>query len=192
LHSDIDTVDRAEITRELRLGGFDVLVGINLLREGRDSPGVSSVPFLDADKEGCLRSERSLIQTFGRAARNLNGHAILYAERITDSMRKAMVETARRREKQVSFNETHGITARGVPKAVRDLIDGVTSAATQKKAEEEHVFPSELLSDAKKLAREIKRLEKQMMDHAQNLEFEEAARARDALRQLKDQALLGE
>ena len=192
LHSDIDTVERVEIIRDLRLGVFDVLVGINLLREGLDIPEVSLVAILDADKEGFLRSERSLIQTIGRAARNLNGHAILYADRITDSMRKAMDETARRREKQVSFNETHGITARGVTKAVRDLIDGVTSAATQKKAEVEHAFPSELLSDAKKLAREIKRLEKQMMDHAQNLEFEEAARTRDALRQLKDQALLGE
>ena len=189
LHSDIDTVERVEIIRDLRLGAFDVLVGINLLREGLDIPEVSLVAILDADKEGFLRSERSLIQTIGRSARNLNGHAILYADRITDSMRKAMEETARRREKQLAFNVEHGITARGVIKAVRDLIDGVSAAAASK-AEAEHEFPSELLSDSKRLAREIKRLEKQMMDHAQNLEFEEAAQTRDALRQLKEQALL--
>lgn len=189
LHSDIDTVERVEIIRDLRLGLFDVLVGINLLREGLDIPEVSLVAILDADKEGFLRSERSLIQTIGRSARHLNGHAILYADRITDSMRKAMDETARRREKQLAFNVEHGITARGVVKAVRDLIDGVSSGAAQK-AEREHEFSSELLSDAKKLSREIKRLEKQMMDHAKNLEFEEAAQTRDQLRQLKEQALL--
>src|SRR5690554_1387642 len=141
LHSDIDTVERVEIIRDLRLGVFDVLVGINLLREGLDIPEVSLVAILDADKEGFLRSERSLIQTIGRAARNLNGRAVLYADRITDSMRRAMDETARRREKQLHFNVEHGITARGVSKAVRDMIDGVTSAATQKKAEVEHAFP---------------------------------------------------
>lgn len=189
LHSDIDTVERVEIIRDLRLGAFDVLVGINLLREGLDIPEVSLVAILDADKEGFLRSERSLIQTIGRSARNLNGHAILYADRITDSMRRAMDETARRREKQLAFNVEHGITARGVIKAVRDLIDGVTSAAA-KRVEAELEFPTELLGDAKKLAREIKRLEKQMMDHAKNLEFEEAAQTRDQLRQLKEQALL--
>src|SRR5690625_4695818 len=125
LHSDIDTVERVEIIRDLRIGTFDVLVGINLLREGLDIPEVSLVAILDADKEGFLRSERSLIQTIGRAARNIHGQAILYADHITDSMRRALDETERRREKQLLFNEQHGITARGVTKAVRDLIDGV-------------------------------------------------------------------
>src|SRR5690554_7705325 len=125
LHSDIDTVERVEIIRDLRLGVFDVLVGINLLREGLDIPEVSLVAILDADKEGFLRSERSLIQTIGRAARNINGRAILYADRITDSMARAMSETERRRKKQLQFNEEHGITARGVNKAVKELIDGV-------------------------------------------------------------------
>lgn len=189
LHSDIDTVERVEIIRDLRLGMFDVLVGINLLREGLDIPEVSLVAILDADKEGFLRSERSLIQTIGRAARNLNGHAILYADRITDSMFRAMSETERRREKQLAFNQEHGITARGVNKAVRDLIDGVSAAPVV-----ETEFASigdDILGDEKKLAKEIKRLEKQMMDHAKNLEFEQAAKARDQLRQLKDKALLG-
>ncbi|TGV06668.1 excinuclease ABC subunit UvrB [Alcaligenaceae bacterium 429] len=189
LHSDIDTVERVEIIRDLRLGMFDVLVGINLLREGLDIPEVSLVAILDADKEGFLRSERSLIQTIGRAARNLNGHAILYADRITDSMHKAMSETERRREKQVAFNLEHGITARGVNKAVRDLIDGVSAAPVVET--EYSVIGSDVLGDEKKLAKEIKRLEKQMMDHAKNLEFEQAAKARDQLRQLKEKALLG-
>ena len=189
LHSDIDTVERVEIIRDLRLGMFDVLVGINLLREGLDIPEVSLVAILDADKEGFLRSERSLIQTIGRAARNLNGHAILYADRITDSMHKAMSETERRREKQLAFNTEHGITARGVNKAVRDLIDGVSVAPTIET--EYSSISSDVLSDEKKLAKEIKRLEKQMMDHAKNLEFEQAAKARDQLRQLKEKALLG-
>lgn len=189
LHSDIDTVERVEIIRDLRLGVFDVLVGINLLREGLDIPEVSLVAILDADKEGFLRSERSLIQTIGRAARNLNGHAILYADRITDSMRRAMSETERRREKQLAFNTEHGITARGVNKAVRDLIDGVSVAPTVET--EYSSISNEILSDEKKLAKEIKRLEKQMMDHAKNLEFEQAAKARDQLRQLKEKALLG-
>lgn len=189
LHSDIDTVERVEIIRDLRLGMFDVLVGINLLREGLDIPEVSLVAILDADKEGFLRSERSLIQTIGRAARNLNGHAILYADRITDSMFRAMSETERRREKQLAFNQEHGITARGVNKAVRDLIDGVSAAPV---AETEFAsIGDDILGDEKKLAKEIKRLEKQMMDHAKNLEFEQAAKARDQLRQLKDKALLG-
>lgn len=189
LHSDIDTVERVEIIRDLRLGMFDVLVGINLLREGLDIPEVSLVAILDADKEGFLRSERSLIQTIGRAARNLNGHAILYADRITDSMQRAMSETERRREKQLAFNAEHGITARGVNKAVRDLIDGVSVAPTVET--EYSSISSDVLSDEKKLAKEIKRLEKQMMDHAKNLEFEQAAKARDQLRQLKEKALLG-
>ncbi|GGE69130.1 MAG TPA: excinuclease ABC subunit UvrB [Paenalcaligenes hominis] len=189
LHSDIDTVERVEIIRDLRLGVFDVLVGINLLREGLDIPEVSLVAILDADKEGFLRSERSLIQTIGRAARNLKGHAILYADRITESMRKAMDETERRREKQLQFNIDHGITARGVNKAVRDLIDGVLAPA-QVSSNELADLDFDLIRDEKVLARELKRLEKQMMDQAKNLEFEAAAQTRDQLRRLKDQALL--
>jgi excinuclease ABC subunit B len=188
LHSDIDTVERVEIIRDLRLGVFDVLVGINLLREGLDIPEVSLVAILDADKEGFLRSERSLIQTIGRAARNLNGTAILYADRITDSMRRAMDETERRRLKQLAFNEEHGITARGVSKAVREMIDGVMSTAVGPSVVDD--VPAEVLRDDKSLAKEIRRLEKLMMDHAKNLEFEQAAAARDALNRLKDRALL--
>jgi len=188
LHSDIDTVERVEIIRDLRLGAFDVLVGINLLREGLDIPEVSLVAILDADKEGFLRSERSLIQTMGRAARNLNGKAILYADHITDSMRRAMDETERRRVKQQEFNKRHGITARGVSKAVREMIDGVM-AETAPVAVKDDIAP-ELLRDDKALAREIRRLEKAMMDHAKNLEFEQAAAARDALSRLKQKALL--
>ncbi len=189
LHSDIDTVERVEIIRDLRLGVFDVLVGINLLREGLDIPEVSLVAILDADKEGFLRSERSLIQTIGRAARNLNGKAILYADQVTDSMRRAIDETERRRAKQLAFNVEHNITARGVNKAVKELIDGVMGAV--KVETEAQVFPSDVLYDEKTLAREIRRLEKQMMDHARNLEFEQAAAARDALSRLKQKALLG-
>ncbi|MCZ4330838.1 excinuclease ABC subunit UvrB [Castellaniella denitrificans] len=188
LHSDIDTVERVEIIRDLRLGAFDVLVGINLLREGLDIPEVSLVAILDADKEGFLRSERSLIQTIGRAARNLNGRAILYADRVTDSMRRAMDETARRREKQEAFNLEHGITARGVSKAVRDLIDGVAVAAAP--ASTEAGYDESALHDEKSLAREIRRLEQRMNEHARNLEFEQAASVRDALRALKARALM--
>lgn len=188
LHSDIDTVERVEIIRDLRLGVFDVLVGINLLREGLDIPEVSLVAILDADKEGFLRSERSLIQTIGRAARNLNGRAILYADRITDSMQRALDETARRRHKQLEFNERHGITARGVSKAVRELIDGVMAAPAPDT--ELADIPADVLRDEKSLAKEIRRLEKLMMDHARNLEFEQAAAARDALNRLKEQALM--
>ncbi|OZI36194.1 excinuclease ABC subunit B [Bordetella genomosp. 1] len=188
LHSDIDTVERVEILRDLRLGTFDVLVGINLLREGLDIPEVSLVAILDADKEGFLRSERSLIQTIGRAARNLNGRAILYADRITDSMRRAIDETERRRAKQIQHNTDHGITARGVNKAVRELIDGVVAPASHDMLED--AVPAALLTDEKALAREIKRLEKLMMDHARNLEFEQAAAARDALTALKNRVLL--
>jgi len=189
LHSDIDTVERVEIIRDLRLGAFDVLVGINLLREGLDIPEVSLVAILDADKEGFLRSERSLIQTIGRAARNLNGRAILYADQVTDSMRRALAETERRRQRQMAFNQEHGISPRGVHKAVRELIDGVVAPASRSEAPAE---PSaELLGDEKAMAREIRRLEKLMLDHARNLEFEQAAAARDALQHLKDRLLLG-
>lgn len=187
LHSDIDTVERVEIIRDLRLGVFDVLVGINLLREGLDIPEVSLVAILDADKEGFLRSERSLIQTMGRAARNLNGRAILYADRITDSMYRAMGETERRRNKQLEFNRVNGITARGVSKAVREMIDGVLVTPTEKSAADD--ISPDVLHDDKSLAKEIRRLEKLMMDHAKNLEFEQAAAARDALNRLKQKAL---
>ncbi|MCX5566387.1 excinuclease ABC subunit UvrB [Alcaligenes phenolicus] len=188
LHSDIDTVERAEIIRDLRLGVFDVLVGINLLREGLDLPEVSLVAILDADKEGFLRSERSLIQTIGRAARNLNGKAILYADRMTDSMHRAIEETERRRAKQIAFNEEHGITPRGVNKAVRELIDGVVASDPTASLRED--VPDELIRDEKAAAREIKRLEKEMMDHARNLEFEQAAAARDKLQRLKTKLLM--
>ena len=192
LHSDVDTVERVEIIRDLRLGAFDVLVGINLLREGLDIPEVSLVAILDADKEGFLRAERSLIQTIGRAARNVNGKAILYADRITESMKKAMGETERRRAKQIAFNAEHGITPRGIVKQVRDLIDGVYSdkgggTDSQVLAAEVARARVEDMSE-KDIAREIKRLEKLMLDHARNLEFEQAARVRDQLQLLKNQA----
>ena len=192
LHSDVDTVERAEIIRDLRLGSFDVLVGINLLREGLDIPEVSLVAILDADKEGFLRSERSLIQTIGRAARNVNGKAILYADRITDSMQRAISETERRRAKQMAFNEAHGITPRSVVKQVRDLIDGVYSEKASKAAQQQEMQRAyaEELSE-KDLAKEIKRLERQMMEHAKNLEFEQAARTRDQLAALRERVLGG-
>ncbi len=192
LHSDVDTVERVEIIRDLRLGAFDVLVGINLLREGLDIPEVSLVAILDADKEGFLRAERSLIQTIGRAARNLNGRAILYADRITDSMKKAMDETERRRTKQIAHNEAHGITPRGIVKRVRDLIDGVYSEKAGKDAErlEQEAMQRAQVEEMseKDISREIKRLEKLMLEHARNLEFEQAARVRDQLTKLKDRA----
>ena len=189
LHSDVDTVERVEILRDLRLGTFDVLVGINLLREGLDIPEVSLVAILDADKEGFLRAERSLIQTIGRAARNLNGRAILYADRITDSMRKAIDETERRRNKQIAFNLEHGITPRSIVKRIKDLIDGVYSEKSGKEAEKLELQKA-LVEDMseKDIAREIKRLEKQMIEHAKNLEFERAASVRDQLHVLKAQA----
>ena len=189
LHSDVDTVERVEILRDLRLGAFDVLVGINLLREGLDIPEVSLVAILDADKEGFLRAERSLIQTIGRAARNLNGRAILYADRITDSMKKAMGETERRRNKQIAFNIEHNITPRSVVKRIKDLIDGVYSEKSGKEAEK-LLMQKALVEDMseKDIAREIKRLEKQMVEHAKNLEFEKAAKVRDQLHMLKEQA----
>jgi excinuclease ABC subunit B len=182
LHSEVETVERVEIIRDLRLGEFDVLVGINLLREGLDLPEVSLVAILDADKEGFLRSERSLIQTIGRAARHINGSAILYADRETDSIRKALGETARRREKQASYNKVHSITPKGVIKRIKDLIDGVYDASQMEAAEEEARY--EVMSE-KQIAREIKALEKRMLEHARNLEFEEAAAARDRLAELK-------
>jgi excinuclease ABC subunit B len=192
LHSDIDTVERVEILRDLRLGAFDVLVGINLLREGIDIPEVSLVAILDADKEGFLRSERSLIQTIGRAARNLNGRAILYADKVTESMKKAIDETVRRRARQVAHNLAHGITPRSIVKEVRDLIDGVYSEKAGKEAErlERDAMQRAQVEDMseKDISREIKRLEKLMMEHARNLEFEKAARVRDQLGILKAQA----
>ena len=188
LHSDIDTVERAEIIRDLRLGTFDVLVGINLLREGLDIPEVSLVAILDADKEGFLRSERSLIQTIGRAARNINGTAILYADKITDSMKRAMGETERRRNKQIAFNTEHGITPVGIQKQIRDLIDGVYKSddARQELMAAQEQAKYESMSE-KQVSKEIKRLEKLMLDHAKNLEFEKAAQVRDQLHILKEQ-----
>lgn len=186
LHSDIDTVERVEIIRDLRLGEFDVLVGINLLREGLDIPEVSLVAILDADKEGFLRSERSLIQTIGRAARNLNGKAILYADRVTDSMKLAIGETERRRNKQIEFNTENGITPRGVSKQVKELIDGVFDPNASKQRKADKAMEVAPLGE-KQLAKEIKRLEKLMLDHAKNLEFEKAAQARDQLGLLKEQ-----
>ena len=192
LHSDIDTVERVEILRDLRLGAFDVLVGINLLREGIDLPEVSLVAILDADKEGFLRSERSLIQTIGRAARNQEGMAILYADRITDSMRRAIDETERRRQRQIDFNREHGITPRTIVKRVRDLIDGVYSEKATQEAERRDLERSQCeMLDEKDLAREVKRLEKLMLEHARQLEFEQAARVRDQLARLREQVLGG-
>ena len=192
LHSDIDTVERVEILRDLRLGTFDVLVGINLLREGIDLPEVSLVAILDADKEGFLRSERSLIQTIGRAARNQEGMAILYADTITDSMRRALDETSRRRQRQIDFNREHGITPRTIVKRVRDLIDGVYSEKASQEAERRDLERSQYEAlDEKDLAREVKRLEKLMLEHARQLEFEQAARVRDQLARLREQALGG-
>ena len=186
LHSDIDTVERVEIIRDLRLGEFDVLVGINLLREGLDIPEVSLVAILDADKEGFLRSERSLIQTTGRAARNINGKVIFYANRITRSMKLAIDETERRRAKQMAYNEEHGITPRGIRKRIKDIIDGVYDEDTAKRelkaaqaqASYEHMTEKQLL-------KEIKRLEKGMLEAAKNLEFEKAAELRDQLKKLR-------
>src|SRR5471030_3099763 len=186
LHSEVETVERVEIIRDLRLGKFDVLVGINLLREGLDLPEVSLVAILDADKEGFLRSERSLIQTIGRAARHINGAAILYADRITDSMRRAIGETDRRRARQVAYNEERGITPVGISKRIKDIIerfyDRDQAQFDLKAAQDQARY--EAMSE-KQLAREIKRLEKQMLDHARNLEFEKAAEARDQLTELR-------
>ncbi len=192
LHSDVDTVERVEILRDLRLGEFDVLVGINLLREGIDIPEVSLVAILDADKEGFLRSERSLIQTIGRAARNVNGRAILYADRVTDSMARAMAETDRRRGKQETYNLENGITPRTVLKRIKDLIDGVYSEKSGQEAdklERDSQRRAELDAMSEKdVAREIKRLEKLMLTHAKDLEFEKAAQVRDQLSHLRGEA----
>ena len=189
VHSDIDTVERVEILRDLRLGVFDVLVGINLLREGLDIPEVSLVAILDADKEGFLRSERSLIQTIGRAARNVKGKAILYADRITDSMKRAMGETERRRTKQIAFNKANGIEPRGVKKRIKDIIDGVYDVKEKRsemQVEQERARYEDM--SEKDLAGEIKRLEKQMNSEAKNLEFEKAASTRDRLTKVKEMA----
>lgn len=192
LHSDIDTVERVEIIRDLRLGQFDVLIGINLLREGLDIPEVSLVAILDADKEGFLRSERSLIQTIGRAARHINGTAILYADRITKSMRFAIDETKRRRDKQTLYNQKHNITPRSVHKRIKDIIDGVynyESAQKNKKVAQE-LARYNAMSETQ-LSKEIQRIEKQMHTAAKNLEFELAAQYRDELKSLKNKLLIG-
>ena len=189
LHSDIETVERVEILRDLRLGVFDVLVGINLLREGLDIPEVSLVAILDADKEGFLRAERSLIQTIGRAARNVNGRAILYADKITESMRKAIDETERRRNKQIAHNLAMGITPRTITKKIKELIDGVYSEKSDKGAAKDALRAAEVeMLSEKDLGKRIKQLEKQMLEHARNLEFEKAARIRDQLALLREQA----
>ena len=190
LHSDIDTVERVEIIRDLRAGEFDVLVGINLLREGLDMPEVSLVAILDADKEGFLRSKRSLIQTIGRAARNLNGKAILYGDKITKSMKYAIDETERRRLKQTEHNKKHGIVPKSVHKAVRDIIDGATSEAAQvlaKIKQPRDDLPK--VNDPKEFAKVMKDLEKEMFQHAENLEFEQAARTRDRIEELRAEYL---
>jgi len=190
LHSDIDTVERVEIIRALRAGEFDVLVGINLLREGLDMPEVSLVAILDADKEGFLRSKRSLIQTIGRAARNLNGKAILYGDKITKSMKYAIDETDRRRQKQKEHNEKHGIVPKSVSKAVRDIIDGATSEAAQvlaKIKQPRDDLPT--INDPKEFTKVMKELEKEMFQHAENLEFEQAARTRDRIEELRAEYL---
>ena len=188
LHSDIDTVERVEIIRDLRLGEFDVLVGINLLREGLDIPEVSLVAILDADKEGFLRSERSLIQTIGRAARHINGSAILYADKMTKSMQRAIGETDRRRQKQVAYNAEHGITPVGVTKRIKNIIDGAydyeEAQQLRKAAQQEAAYTH---MSEKQLTREVKRVEKDMLDAAKNLEFEQAAQLRDQLKILKKQ-----
>ncbi len=192
LHSDIDTVERVEIIRDLRLGEFDVLVGINLLREGLDIPEVSLVAILDADKEGFLRSERSLIQTIGRAARNIQGRAVLYADKITGSMQRAIKETERRRHKQLAFNEAHGITPRGIKKSVKDILEasipgaGRAVAARRRIAEDTGKY---ITLSPKELEKKIQEMEHQMYTHAQNMEFEEAARLRDEIKSLQDRYL---
>ncbi|AFM34372.1 MULTISPECIES: excinuclease ABC subunit UvrB [Stutzerimonas stutzeri subgroup] len=196
LHSDIDTVERVEIIRDLRLGTFDVLVGINLLREGLDMPEVSLVAILDADKEGFLRSERSLIQTIGRAARNLNGRAILYADNITGSMQRAMDETERRRNKQIAFNEANGIVPKGVKKEVQDILEGATVPGSRSKkrrgeakaAEESARYENELRSPSE-ITKRIRQLEEKMLSLARDLEFEAAAEARDEIHKLRERLL---
>ncbi|MEZ5511719.1 MAG: excinuclease ABC subunit UvrB [Gammaproteobacteria bacterium] len=196
LHSDIDTVERVEIIRDLRLGEFDVLVGINLLREGLDMPEVSLVAILDADKEGFLRSERSLIQTIGRAARNLNGKAILYADRVTDSMRRAIDETDRRRAKQIDFNQQHGITPKGIRKSVEDILEGARAPGGKKGQQRKVAEPLPKYAVApeamepKQAAALLRELEQKMFQHAKNLEFEQAARLRDEIQRLKNDVFI--
>jgi excinuclease ABC subunit B len=198
LHSDIDTVERSEIIRDLRLGSFDVLVGINLLREGLDIPEVSLVAILDADKEGFLRSERSLIQTIGRAARNLNGKAILYADRVTGSMARAIAESEKRRAVQTEFNRTHNITPVGVNKQITDVMEGAYAQQTESKGnkrlrtvgEPARVYETEVEKlDVKSLSKELAKLETRMYELARNLEFEEAASTRDQVAKLKKRLL---
>ena len=194
LHSDVDTVERVEIIRDLRLGEFDVLVGINLLREGLDMPEVSLVAIFDADKEGFLRSEQSLIQTIGRAARNLNGKAILYADKVTGSMQRAMDETERRRAMQVAFNERNGITPKSIIKGVKDIMEGAYAATGQNRRDREAAQANAAYDvigaePIKNIAKEIKRLEDKMYHHARNLEFEEAAQTRDLLGKLREKSL---
>ena len=189
LHSDIDTVERMEIIRDLRLGEFDVLVGINLLREGLDMPEVSLVAILDADKEGFLRSERSLIQTIGRAARNINGKAILYGDRITASMAKAIGETERRRERQQRYNEEHGIVPQGLKKRVVDILamgEGLAKTKSKRGKGKAEASSADRGLSPKALQQRISELEAQMFEHAKNLEFEEAARLRDELHALRE------
>jgi len=194
LHSDIDTVERVEIIRDLRLGAFDVLVGINLLREGLDMPEVALVAILDADKEGFLRSERSLIQTIGRAARNLAGRAILYGDRLTGSMERAIGETERRREKQIEFNRQHSITPQSVARSIEDILEGSYTPGKKatkhdkKKAAEPTMDYAK--ASPKMIAQEMKRLESKMLEHAKRLEFEDAAATRDQLNVLKNQIFM--
>ena len=193
LHSDIDTVERMEIIRDLRMARFDVLVGINLLREGLDIPEVSLVAILDADKEGFLRGERSLIQTIGRTARNVNGRAILYADQRTGSMEKAIAETERRRAKQIAFNAAHGITPQTIRKQVADVMDGARAPGTARKAtklRDRRRAPVDIPDDPKALGKLIKRLENEMLEHAKNLEFEEAAVVRDRIQSIREERLL--
>jgi excinuclease ABC subunit B len=196
LHSDIDTVERVEIIRDLRLGEFDVLVGINLLREGLDMPEVSLVAILDADKEGFLRSTGSLIQTIGRAARNVRGRAILYADEVTRSMQAAMDETARRREKQLAYNIEHGITPKTIERRIADVMEGAHAGGGRKRGRERgaarraaEAQPDYAAMSAAQVAAELKKLEAQMYRHAQDLEFEDAARVRDRIARIKEQAL---
>ncbi len=197
LHSDIDTVERVEIIRDLRLGKFDVLVGINLLREGLDMPEVALVAILDADKEGFLRSEQSLIQTVGRAARNLNGKAILYADKVTGSMQRAMDETERRRSKQVAFNKEHGLTPRGIHKSVQDIMEGAVVHGPGKSRKRRVAEAAAGYGDVevgevtsiKEITARINKLEEAMYKHARDLEFEEAAAVRDQIRQLREKEI---
>jgi excinuclease ABC subunit B len=192
LHSDIGTVERVEIIRDLRLGKFNILVGINLLREGLDIPEVSLVAILDADKEGFLRSERSLIQTMGRAARHINGTAILYADKITNSMQRAIDETDRRRNIQIQFNKENNITPRSVNKRIKDLIDGVYNIeSAQQNLKDEKIQARYDSMSEKQLSKEIKLQEKKMLKAAKNMEFEEAAQHRDELKKLKNLLFIG-